>query len=429
MGLDASIYQSAQPIPVNVPSPLATAEQAMRLSQLGMQQQQMQRQYQTQTAINQSLTQNTDDRGNINREGFLSQLGKLAPMAAMDFQQKFVAQDKAQAEAQAAKLDSADKMFNNLGPKFDYLHTLSEDERAKAWPNIIQQAKDQGVDVSKMDHPYEPGLYQQYYGNWQNAKPHLQNVLTQSEIAKNQAEARMVPEKLKNEMFGSRSPNAELTSQYNKDISPVRSSQLYMNQMMDAYKNQTPQGDASLVLNNFKIRNPSVPDVNSIEEMKSSQAVSDAWKNRVNEALNGGFDKATRDNLLRDGISAYRANYESYQGIKDRYQTRQNFQGVNDPTMTYEPAMESTYKNAMKLQGNLGPYVPAADRGGFMAGIGKAISKAVGASGSQNANADEKKLPPLPEGMIRVRAPNGEIKRVPIAQKGEAIAAGGSVVK
>jgi hypothetical protein len=163
-----------------------------------------------------------------------------------------------------------------------------------------------------------------------------------------------------------------------------------MQQMLDSYKNKTPQGDAALVLNNFLIRSPHAADVNSIDEMKTSQSVPDAWKNKLNMALAGGFNQATRDNLIRDGISAYRANTASLQGIQKRYQARQSAQGVSDPTLTYEPAIKDTSDEATKLQDKLGPYVPPAQRPGSW--LGRAENM-MGLGSAQSANASDQAAP------------------------------------
>lgn len=388
MPIDASIYQNIKPIPVNLPDPNQAVEGALKMRDLGIQ-------MQTQQAVRQAYASNVDPQtGQINQQGFLSHLGKMAPQAVMQYQQHFAQMNKQQAEAQAAQVDAAEKMTGITGPKFDLIAGTPEDQRPAVYRSAMKAIADQGVDTSHMPADYDPGLFKQSYDLWQKSKPHAELFLKQAEAKKAMAEAdpQIIWAKLQNDKYGSRSPNAELTSQYGKDVGPIRSSQVNMEQMLDSYNNKTPQGDASLVLQNFKIRNPSVPDVNSIEEMKASQAVSDVWKNRMTHALAGGFDDATRDNLIRDGISAFRANVTSYRGIQKRYQDRQKFQGVEDPTLTAEPAIEETYKNAIALQDKLGPYKPPAERGGVGGVLTKAASKIMGAGGGKDANASTQKF-------------------------------------
>lgn len=394
MPIDTSIYSNIKPVQMDLPQPMQIAQQAMALSQLGMQQRQMQYQMGAQMATRQAFADNTDKTGQVNKEGALSQLSRAGyGQQSMALGQQFAAQEKAEAEAKKAQGEAASTMYNITGPAFDYMHDkVSKDQLPTVYPQIIQGLKAQGIDVSAMDHPFDQQAFDQYYGRWQNSKESLANQAAQAGLGETKAKTAeawsnvaTAPAKLNSELYGSRSPNAELSSQYSKDVGPIRNSQLYMNQMLDSYKKQTPQGDAALVLNNFKIRNPGATDVNSIEEMKSSQSVSDAWRNKLNEALNGGMDKPTRDNLIRDGVSAFRANYNTYQGVKDRYQARQAQQNVNDPTLTYEPAIEKTYKQASALQDQIGDFVPATKRG-LMGSIGNMV----GLGGEKSATASDK---------------------------------------
>lgn len=190
MGIDTSIYSNVQPVQVNIPSPLAASQQAMSLSQLGMQQMQMQRQMMTQQATQQSYAKNTDPTtGQLNQQGFLSDLGKSGfGQAAQDYSAQFAKANKDAADAQAAKLDAAQKAYTLTGPAFDYMNKLPEDDRAKVYPNVVAQLKAQGVDTSNMDHPYDPALFNQYYGTWQNNKQNLANMLDQANTGKSQAE-------------------------------------------------------------------------------------------------------------------------------------------------------------------------------------------------------------------------------------------------
>src|SRR2546423_1895407 len=103
MAIDASIYSNVQAPQINIPSPMDAAEKSMRLSELGMQQAQMHQQMQNQMALRQAYAKNTDpNTGQLNRAGFLSDLGKSNPMAVSQYHSQFAQQDKQQAEAQIA---------------------------------------------------------------------------------------------------------------------------------------------------------------------------------------------------------------------------------------------------------------------------------------------------------------------------------------
>lgn len=357
-----------------------------------------------QNATRQSFLSNTDSSGNLNRAGVLSDLGKINPQAAMELNNQFVAQDKAKADAQKAQSEAAQTALNNVLPRMDYMAGLPEADRASAYPGIRSQLESEGVDISRMPNQYDPNWFRSAYGQLSTAKPKLEQMSkmadiqktqtdTQkaqaetgkipSEIAKNKAEIGLMGPKLNSELYGSRSPNAELTSQYDKQVAPIRASQLAMQQMYDNYNHPSPQGDASLILNAFKIKFPTAPDVNSLEELSKSQSATDQWKQWAAHATAGGLDQGTRDNLMRDAASTFRANVDSLQGIKQRYLARAKQQNVNDPTLTAEPAIDKTYKDVMDLQKNIGPYVPPAERGGLMSSVTGFASKLLGSGGSQ----------------------------------------------
>ena len=67
MAIDPSIFSNVSTPQINMPSPLATAQQAMTLNQLGMNQAMMARQFQTQAATRQAYADNTDQNGNLDR--------------------------------------------------------------------------------------------------------------------------------------------------------------------------------------------------------------------------------------------------------------------------------------------------------------------------------------------------------------------------
>lgn len=359
MPLDTSIYGNIQP--VQAPNIADSVKNGLSLSQMAMQQHMMQRQMMVQQMQRQAYAQNLDANGNLNEKAYLSAIAGADPNASFAAQEQIGKANEATAKAGTANNELYGHRGNIVATGLDFIKRLPADQQEDAYnklrdswiaakvaqPGQLQDFTPQGLDDLHMKAMQHMGM---------NSKDYLDNLKTKSEIA-------MAPVQRNAAEFGSRSPNAELTSQYGKDVAPIRGSQNAMNQMLDNYNHPSPQGDASLVLNAFKIKFPNAPDVNSLEELTKSQSVPDTWKQKAAHALQGGLDQGTRDNLMRDAASTYRANYDSYQGIKNRYDTRAKFQNVNDPTLTYEPAIEKTYADAMDLQKKIGPYVPPAQRG------------------------------------------------------------------
>jgi hypothetical protein len=197
MPVDASIYQNVKPTPINIPSPLDTAEKAMQLGQIGMQQMQMARQMQQQSAIQSALMHNTDPTtGQLDQGGYLGDLGKMNPMAAQQEAGRIAAQNEAVAKSKAQTVDTAQKIVGMVGPSFDVLKQMPTDQRAAAYPSYVQQLKAQGVDVSAIDHPYDDEKFNQYYNTWQNNKQHFEALASQADIAKTQGEAAEIPGKI-----------------------------------------------------------------------------------------------------------------------------------------------------------------------------------------------------------------------------------------
>lgn len=383
MPIDAGIYSNVQVPQIHIQTPLDYAENSMRLSQLGLQQAQIAQQIGTQAAVKTAYAKNTDpNNGQLNREGFLSDLGKTAPMAASDYQNKFVEQDKQAAEAKNAQMTAAHQVLSVATPAGQYLLGLPDDQAAKAYPNVMDQLKKQGIQPESLGLPstWDRGAVLQAYTIGSKMKEGLENQMIQSNMA-------TAPITRNADLYGSRSPNAELSSQYDKQAQPVRNSQMAMGQMIDNYKNPSPQGDASLILNAYKIKFPNAPDVNSLKELSESQAAPDAFKNAANKVISGGLDQPTRDNIMRDGVSTFRANVNSLQGIQQRYQARAAQQNVNDPTLTQEPSIDQTYADAMAIQKKIGPAVPPSQRGGVTGALSNIASKVLGIGGNQPAKA------------------------------------------
>jgi hypothetical protein len=399
MPIDTSMYQS-----LPAPQQQQAAPQSSYLDTLGKAYSVagMATQLQQQRAMKDAYSNNIDpNTGQLNQSSYLSDLGRVNPQAMVKMQTSMAESQKLQAEAMTAHLTAVGAQIDIANPRLQYVNSI-EDPAARqvAFNKVMQQNKADGIPTTgapqASDGTFvldEPWLKQKL-GEMAGAKQVIATHLQQTEIAEKQAQTTKAysevgqgPAKLNADLYGARSPNAELSSQYAKDAAPLKSSQMPMKQMMDNYAHPSPQGDASLVLNAFKIKFPTAPDVNSLEELAKSQATPDQWKQMANHAISGGLDQGTRDNLMRDGISTFRANYDSLNDVKDRYTARAQQQNVNDKSLTYEPAMDRTYKQAMALQDKVGPYVPPSDRGGFSGTMAQIAQKITGTGGPQAASA------------------------------------------
>lgn len=428
MGIDASIYSNVQAPPQSF-NPVNSVESAYKLSQMAMQQQMMGYQMQQQGAVRGALSKNTDTQtGQLDRTGFLSDLGRAAPQAAMEYQNHFAQQDKQQAEAQIAQMQSAHQKVSLTVPALGYLLKMPDSEAAAAFPGVMAQLKEQGVSTQNIPTSWDRGWAQQGYQIGSKTKEGLENQMIASNIGK-------VPLERQQMEFGSRGANAELTSQYDKQAQPIRNSQVNMNQLLEAYHGKAgPQADMSMLMNVYKIKFPDKPDMPAMEELKHSQSAGDLFRQAATKILSGGLDQATKDNLMRDGMATFNANVKTLRGTQQRIQSRQQFQGVNDPSLTNEPGINKTSDETLALEDKLGPYIPGNQRGGISGTLSNVASKVLGLGGGQSANASQRSAPsPAPNGMIRMGGfrgdPPGATRLIPVGMKGEAISAGGSVAK
>jgi hypothetical protein len=425
MGIDSSIYQAAKPIAINIPSPLDAAESQMKLSTLGMQQQQMgyqmaqqRMQMQQQQAMRQAYADNTDPTtGQLNRQGALSQIGQTNPMAASQLSNQWAEQDKNAAEAKSAQLAAAQSAVTVSLPGMEVLNSMPEDQRAAAFPAYAQQWEKQGVNMpnfpktSDGTYLYDPNTFNQAYQNLTKTKQYLDQQTQQTGLASTQAgTAKTLAETkqlntgaaLNAELYGSRSPYSTQQDAYNKEpaVATAHQSQVYMQQMLGGYKDPTPQGDASLIINAFRIKNPGAPDVNSLKEMSEAQGIPDQWKNLANKSLNGGMDQPTRDNIMRDGAVAYNSNIQSLSGTQQKYQQIAKLNNLPNSNFTTEPAIDKTNSEVAGLQSKIGPYLPPAQRGGIMSGVANLFGGGSQSSPAQAAGTAAQTQTPSSKGNV-----------------------------
>ena len=197
MAIDTSMYGNVQVPQANIPSPVDMATKAITLNQLGMQNQalqyqrlQQQQQFAAAQSVRQAYSDNTDQNGNLNRQGFLSDLGKNAYTAGQvtGYQKQFAENDKAQAEAKQQQVETAQRILSITEPALEHLASMPEDQRAAAYQGVMKQVAAQGVPMDQVPPTYDPGWFQQAYVNAKRSKDYLANMNSQADIASKQAQ-------------------------------------------------------------------------------------------------------------------------------------------------------------------------------------------------------------------------------------------------
>lgn len=405
MALDASIYQNvAQPQPVALQNPMDSAQKAMSLAQLGMQYQQTARQMQAQSAIQGAYMRNTDPTtGKLNQDGVLSELGKTNPMAAQQVSGQFAQANEAKAKAQAAQVETAQKTLSYTVPAMHYLAGMPEDQRAQAYSGVMDHLKDAGVDTSKMPSTYDPGHFQQVYAMTDQVgsqmKDFLENQKTQADTSKSLAEAA----KTRSETI-KQNPNADMND------------------------------PATLVARQV----PKEHQAKALEEIKTAEDI----KN-LSPKIMAAFEKGSSRNPLTAAQGQREFEGLINTTVKDTEGTARQaaFDSIHK-TMTPSGTLASPGENDAKartVMEYLQSKSAAPTARAYGVDLGKFASTSPYQPPSKSNNAGGPSLggqaayaaavTPAPKGTILMRAPNGKLKYIPESQKGEAISAGGSVVK
>lgn len=190
MALDPSIYSNIQT--PQAPNVLGSAEQVMRLSQLGMQQAAQQRQMQQTMAMRQAFAENTDAQGNVDQQGVSASLSRLG-MGYMvpEQQQAFAKLNQAKADATTSQMQATHQAATVTSAYYGYLLNLyaKDPEAAKAaYPGIKQTLIDEGVpNAEKLPDEMDPGLIAQGYQVASHYKEQLANMATQAGIGETKA--------------------------------------------------------------------------------------------------------------------------------------------------------------------------------------------------------------------------------------------------
>lgn len=407
MAIDTSIYGNLQP--VQAPSLADAASNGMKLSQMAMQQQQMQRQMQTQQALRDSYAKNTDANGNVNHDAVLSDLAKIDPVAALSHQELIGKASKASADAQVSRSDAYQKKASVFAGAMHALEPLSDEQRAIAFPQVIANLKKQNIIDPSQNIPddYKPDWYNSVL---QKAQTHIgEGSKDYSDIQKTKAET--------NKAYADADKTRSETYKRNPDI---------LGQTDDP---------AKLVPNLV----PKEHQAKALEEIKNAQDI----KNIAPQIM-AAFDKGSS----RNPIVAAQGQRE-FEGlinttVKDAEGTTRQaaFDSIHK-TMTPSGLLASPGENEARKR-TVMEYLASKSAAPTSRAYGIDLAKFSGTSPYQipdktpspggvipTAMAGENKAPapaPQPPNTIRMRGPNGQIKWVPMSQKGEAIAAGGSVV-
>jgi hypothetical protein len=180
-----------------------------------------------------------------------------------------------------------------------------------------------------------------------------------------------------------------------ESVSTAKKSKVYMDQMIAALNDPSPEAHASLFLNALKIKFPNAPDVNSLEEMKKAEPANVKLRNYVNQYLNGTLDPDVVDNLVRDGMTTFRSNLGGFRSQQVQFKkTLHDAYGLDDKkisAITSDQGLDDTEKTVLALQKKLGPYKTPSEKPGFAGGLISKVGGMLGVRPSLSSEAGDKK--------------------------------------
>lgn len=406
MPLDPSIYQNVSaPQPTPLQNPMDVAQKAMSMAQLGLQYQQTARQMQQQAAIQGAYMRNTDPTtGQLDKAGVLSELGRTAPMAAQQVSSQFTQADEAKAKAQAAQTDAAQKTLSFTVPAMHYLAGMPEDQRAEAYPGVMKQLSDAGVNTQNMSSSYDAGHFRQVYSMVDQVgtkmKDYLENQKTQAGTEKDLAEAAKAraetPKAFQGKIDPSMDPAELVRTQVPKD---------QQQKAFEEVKNaQDIKALAPKIREAFLMGSSRNPMTAAQGQRMFEGLINTTVKDAEGTTRQAAFD-SIHNTMTPSGTFASPGENDN------RWKTVENYLS----SKASAPIAKGSGVDLAKFD-STSPYK-----------ISRQVTAGEPSMGGQTANAAS--IPPAPSGTILMRAPNGKMKYIPEALKGAAISAGGSVVK
>jgi hypothetical protein len=410
MALDTSIYQNVGSIrPVEVPSFAETAGNAMKLSQMGLQNQQMQRTIANQQAMREAYAQSTGPNGQLDESAYLSRIGKIDPQLAMEQRGSLAKVGKESADAQAAKMAALHQTVSAGLPYLQQALKMPDDQASQMWPQHLQQMKSVGLPIENLPQQWNRDAVKANFDRGNQYKEALENRLTQSTTAKNYAEAdktRSETIQKTPESLAGGDPAKLIAGRVPKDLQAKAFEEVKSAKEINAL---APQIEAA-----FQMASSRNPNTSANGKKQLAALLYTTVKETEGTSRKQAFD-AIDDKMIPSGLLARPGENESKLETIGKY-----LQSKSSYPITGGHGIELS-KYASTTPYRMGSGIASAAQPA-------SASREGGRFGNQTANAAAS-LPPPPQGMIRMRSPDGKVGLLPISQKGEAIAAGGSVVQ
>lgn len=418
----SNIYQAIAPIPVNMPNLADNASKALSLSQMNMQNQNMQLHIQQQQAMRAAYAKNTGPDGNLDQAGFMSDIGKAAPQMALDLGEKFNKMNKDSAEATIAHLNAVQQIHDTAMPYMQYVDKAAPDQKPQVFSEAMKQLEARIGPENMKNIPqdssgnyiYDPGDFKQKIGQMRETPQYLERLKSQAGIAntnsgtqKNYAEARKIISET-----GIRAPLNPNDPASLVPYNVPKDHQSAAFKEIDSAENTKKM--ASSIMSSFEDAVKDTQGVGTVTSYlktpRSAQALHQALQPTFKD-LEGTVRQAAMDNTFKNitptGVDTENDINTKRQALQDYLQSKMSAPisrsyGINLIKFPSTSPLSSTSKKVSNDSGGVIPNANAA-QGGSPVGV--------------------------PSGQIVMNFPDGQTKLVPVEQKGRWIKAGGNVVR
>ena len=313
-------------------------------------------------------------------------------------------------EAAAAEREAGMQKLNVIGSAMESISGLDPAARAQAYPQVRNQLVQAGVlKPEEAPEQHDEGFYQSALRQYKQGMEYAKRQNMGAQTAKLYAEAKGEGNKgqgleagssLRKEWTGL--PTTKATQDVAQSIERVR----------NAYQNPSPASDLTMIYSFMKMNDPgSTVREGEFATAQNAASVPERIRNAYNKVMQGerlGEDQ--RADFANQAEKMYGGQLNAQKTIDSQYAALAGRYGVDPQLVMMKFPDPREFKAAIREE---------QEKPGFLARL----------FGGETAEAGAPKRPKAPPGTILMVDPRGRQRFVPEAQKGEAIAAGGSVVE
>ncbi len=301
----------------------------------------MANQLRTQQGMQDAYRNNSGPDGQLNQAGFLSDLGKVNPQAAIQMQNTLAESGKIQSEAQTAKMNADVAVGKVVYPALkDFMENVPEDQKSTVFDSYVQNLKAKGVPMSVLKQVpmtsdgkalYEPDMMKHMYAQYSNYNDSLGGELTRAEIREKQSQTGKnfaETEKTKSEtikqnpaLAGQTNDPAKLVpsmvpkehqAQALKEIEAAENTRNMSQSIMDSFdqaaKDVSGAGRATSLVKTprsaMALHQAMQPTFKDLEGTVRQAAMDNTFKNITPDAADTDADRATKRAALSDYLKS-----------------------------------------------------------------------------------------------------------------------------